>query len=153
VTRFRIHTRTEVTQRDYSDLLRTAARQTLAQQKADPGEVTIVLTDTEHMRSLNRQFMGLDRGTDVLAFPHGEIDPDNARNYLGDVIISLHQAEQQAEQMGHSLEKELALLCIHGTLHLLGYDDSEPPGQEEMQMIQRGILASLKDDLTAVEAR
>jgi probable rRNA maturation factor len=150
VIRFHINTQIDSTQADYSDILRAAARRALQHLEADPTELTIVVTDSEGMRALNRQFTGSESDTDVLAFPHGEIDPDHGRHYLGDIVISLPRAEGQAEEAGHALEMELALLSIHGTLHLLGYDDEGHQEREKMEALQALILASL-DDLLAEE--
>lgn len=153
MSRYHIHVRIEMTRRNYSEVLRAAAQLTLARQDADPTDVTVVLTDSERIRALNRQFLGMDRDTDVLAFPHGEVDPDHGRTYLGDIVISLPQAQKQAKQLGHSLGRELALLSIHGTLHLLGYDDTEPREKQEMETLQREIIAGLDEVLDALREK
>jgi probable rRNA maturation factor len=126
-------------------LLEAAANRTLL--RAYPGgaaDVTIVLTDDEQVRALNRQYLGIDAPTDVLSFPTDEIDPDSGELYLGDVIISYPQAAAQAEAAGHSVEAELQLLVVHGVLHLLGYDHAEQAEQAAMWAVQTEILSSLR---------
>ena len=135
-------------------LIETAARAALQQhaetiqtqgsagELADP-DLSIVITDDQQVQALNRQFLDIDRTTDVLAFPSGEMDPDTGSTYLGDVIVSLPQARKQAESAGHSLEDEIQLLVVHGVLHLLGYDHHDRPGKEKMWAVQTGALISL----------
>lgn len=84
-------------------------------------EVGLVLTGDPEIRRLNWQYRGIDRPTDVLAFPMRE-KRESSYYLLGDVVISIPTARKQALQQGHSLQQELALLIIHGLLHLLGYD-------------------------------
>ncbi len=86
-------------------------------------EVSIVLTDDEQIQQLNKQYRHVDSPTDVLAFAMREgIDADLNPHLLGDIVISVQTAHQQALDVGHSLDIELALLAVHGMLHLLGYD-------------------------------
>ena len=138
-----IHIRT---QRDFSQpgLIERAARETLRHQAVlgDP-DLTIVITDDERLRELNRQYLGLNEPTDVLAFPSKETDPDTGARYLGDVTISLPRAEQQAREAGHSLPDEVQLLVVHGVLHLLGHDHEKPEDKAHMWHAQRQILALL----------
>ncbi|MCS6908499.1 MAG: rRNA maturation RNase YbeY [Anaerolineales bacterium] len=107
------------------------------------GDLTLVLSSDDRIRSLNRQFRGFDAPTDVLSFPFGEINPQSGRKYLGDVVISLDRAREQAAAAGHSLSAELALLAVHGVLHLCGYDHEIPADKEQMWAVQEAILASL----------
>lgn len=83
--------------------------------------LTLVLAGTKRVRALNRKYRQQDKATDVLSFPLREKNPDGCF-YLGDIIIAVPEAAKQARQKGHSLERELNILCIHGFLHLLGYD-------------------------------
>ena len=86
-------------------------------------EVSIMLTDDEQIQQLNKQYRHVDSPTDVLAFAMREgIDADLNPHLLGDIVISVQTAHQQALDVGHSLDIELALLAVHGMLHLLGYD-------------------------------
>jgi len=84
-------------------------------------EVGLVLTGDTEIRRLNRQYRGIDRPTDVLAFPMRE-KRESSDYLLGDVVISIPTARKQALQQGHSLQREMTVLIIHGLLHLLGYD-------------------------------
>ena len=106
-------------------------------------EVSVTFTDNEGIRELNNKFRQIDRPTDVLSFPlfdfDGESDEppvDDIMNMLGDIVISLEKAQEQAEEFGHSFEREVAFLCVHSMLHLLGYDH-EDEGEQKKQMRQR----------------
>lgn len=92
----------------------------------DP-EISLVLCDDAFIQSLNAQYRGKDKPTDVLSFAQG--DPE----ILGDIVISLPAAARQAEAAHWTLENEVALLGVHGLLHLLGYDDETEAGAWEMQ--------------------
>ena len=96
-------------------------------------EVSIVLSDDAQLQTLNRDFRGQDKPTDVLSF-EGQ-DPDGV--YLGDIIISMARCAEQATEANHSLDDELALLTIHGMLHLLGYDHGDDAEREAMWQVQR----------------
>jgi probable rRNA maturation factor len=115
---------------------------------ASPYEVSLVFTDSETVQQLNRDYRGVDEPTDVLAFymlPQKEADssfalpPDDVTR-LGEVIISYPQTVEQAKEQGHATEKELALLIIHGMLHLLGYDHEEPEEEVEMRTRENELL-------------
>ncbi len=123
-------------QQEFSDtgLLERAANLTLEistpltpslEQGHSKYDITIVLTDDAQLHELNREFLGIDAPTDVLSFPSEETDPDSGARYLGDIIISIPRAAQQAGAAGHSVEAEAQLLVVHGTLHLLGHDHAE----------------------------
>src|SRR5262245_41263832 len=91
--------------------------------------LTIVLAGDAAVRRLNRQFRGKDRTTDVLSFPAGgDVLPDGSRP-LGDIVISVPQAARQAVRAGHSLDREIRRLVLHGYLHLLGYDHEVDDGR------------------------
>jgi len=115
---------------------------------APPYEVSLVFTDSETVQQLNRDYRGVDEPTDVLAFymlPQKEVDdsfalPPDGVTRLGEVIISYPQAAEQAREQGHSPERELALLIIHGILHLLGYDHEEPEEESKMRERERDLL-------------
>lgn len=96
-------------------------------------DFTLSFVEPEEIRELNRNYRQVDSVTDVLSFESdGEIDPETGIEYLGDIVICLEQAARQAEQSGHSVENEIALLEIHGLLHLLGYDHMEKDQKDEM---------------------
>jgi probable rRNA maturation factor len=119
------------------------ATATLSYLDAAPGDITLVFTGTKTVQKLNKEFMGVDRPTDVLSFPNGEEDIDTARMYYGDIVLSLSVAEAQAKEAGHSLKEELTLLIIHGILHLMGFDHSNQEDRQRMWFIQDEILNHL----------
>lgn len=108
-------------------------------------EVSVTLTDDEHIHKLNREHRNVDKPTDVLSFPQYEADElDNFDPYetvvLGDIVISLEHARKQSEEYGHSYIRELAFLCVHSVLHLLGYDHIEKEDEKVMLGLQKEIL-------------
>jgi probable rRNA maturation factor len=125
-----------------SEILECAARKTLEHQSLDD-DLTILLTDDAQLHELNKNYLGIDAPTDVLSFPASETDPETARRYLGDVLISLPRAEEQARAVGHTLEAEIQLLAVHGTLHLLGYEHAEAEDKARMWKAQAEILERL----------
>jgi probable rRNA maturation factor len=127
----------------FRDNLTKAAWMTFTHVKAEPGEVTIVLTDPQSVQELNLKFAGKDKPTDVLAFPDLTLDADSGQMYYGDVIIAVSIAKKQAIVADHPLEVELALLTIHGVLHLLGFDHQEPEDRTQMWERQEEILDKL----------
>jgi probable rRNA maturation factor len=116
-----------------------------------PYEVSLVFTDSKTVQQLNRDYRGVDEPTDVLAFymlPQRRADssfalPPDGITRLGEVIISYPQAVAQAKEQGHSPERELALLVIHGMLHLLGYDHEEPEEESKMREKERELLGKM----------
>lgn len=123
---------------------------TAAELEQVEGEVAVTLVDNERIRELNRDFRGIDNPTDVLSFAmneSGEEEPDiyfeeedEAPNMLGDIIISVPRAREQAEEYGHTLQRELGFLVVHGFLHLLGYDHQNEEEEKEMFARQEEIL-------------
>jgi len=124
------------------DLLEQAARAALEHQSAD-GDLTLVLTDDEGLRRLNRDYLGVDAPTDVLSFPASETDPETGRRYLGDILLSIPRAQAQARAAGHPLEDEARLLVIHGVLHLLGHDHASAKEKSKMWKAQGEVLERL----------
>lgn len=120
-----------------------------------PCEVNVLFTDDEGIHQINLDMRGVDRPTDVLSFPMfdlqpgehpGEEDADPATGLipLGDMCISLERTRAQAEEFGHSPERELCYLTVHSVLHLLGYDHlDEGPMKAQMREREEAILASL----------
>ena len=115
---------------------------------SSPYEVSLVFTDSETVKTLNRDYRGIDEPTDVLAFymlpqkgaaSSFALPPDGVTR-LGEVIISFPQAQLQAREQGHSLQRELALLVIHGVLHLLGYDHEEAGEGKKMKAREKELL-------------
>ena len=126
------------------NLLERAAYTALQHEKSDPeSELSIVIDGDEKLRQLNLEFLGIDRPTDVLSFPSDEFDPDEQAVYIGDIIISYPQAENQAAAAGHPVMNEIQLLVVHGVLHLLGHDHADPLEKSRMWAAQTEILADL----------
>jgi probable rRNA maturation factor len=129
--------------------LKKLARQVLKDEGvARPYEVSLVFTDSETVQQLNRQYRGVDEPTDVLAFymlTRKEADnafalPPDGVTRLGEVIISYPQAVAQSAEQGHSTERELALLVIHGILHLLSYDHEKTDDESRMRAREKELL-------------
>ena len=113
-------------------------------------QVSVTFTDNEGIKKINGQYRGIDKETDVLSFPltdfeGGEEPPiDEPQVSLGDIVISLEKAQAQAEEFGHSFEREVAFLCVHSMLHLLGYDHvNSEEEDEQMRSLQRAILEKM----------
>lgn len=113
-------------------------------------EVSVLLTDDATVHAMNRDYRGYDRPTDVLSFALNDPMPDappmpqlpGQPAVLGDVIISVDTAERQANSLGISLEEELALLTVHGILHLLGYEDETEEGAARMRLREQAVLGA-----------
>lgn|SRR5574341_290444 len=123
-------------------LIEHAARAALSHE-AVHGDLTVVLSDDAQLHELNRAYLGVDAPTDVLSFPASETDPETGARYLGDILVSIPRAGEQARAAGHPLETEVQLLVIHGVLHLLGYDHAEPSEKSKMWNTQQEILESV----------
>lgn len=126
-----------------TSFLKQAAQLTLSHLDKPEMDITLRLTNDSEMRQLNQTFRGIAETTDVLAFNQNEIDPETNRLYLGDIIISTECTAKQAMDEGHPLDHEAAILVIHGTLHLLGYDHAEPEQKNEMWKVQKEIFKRL----------
>ena len=119
-------------------------------------EINILLTDDEGIRQVNRTMREIDRATDVLSFPMFDLtpgehpgeedaDPDTGLVPLGDMCISLQRARAQAQEYGHSFEREVCYLCVHSVLHLLGYDHlDEGEMKRQMRAREEEIMKQLK---------
>ena len=111
--------------------------------------VSVTFTDNEGIREKNREFRGIDAPTDVLSFPmydfrKGEKPGRGEICELGDIVLSLERAAEQAQDFGHSFEREVAFLTVHSVLHLLGYDHERSEEEElEMRQHQRAIMKRL----------
>lgn len=130
-------------------LIRRAIAETLAyEQYNNDVEVSVTLTDSENIQDLNLRFRGIDAPTDVLSFPlfdfEGETDEppvDEIQNMLGDIVLNLERTQAQAEEFGHSFEREAAFLTVHSMLHLLGYDhETGDEDEADMRARQRAIM-------------
>lgn len=124
-----------------------ALRLLRAENCPDNTEVSVLLTGDEEIRTLNRDYRGIDSPTDVLSFSQNEgedFGTGEDESPLGDVVISIETARRQAEQRGASLEEEVDLLLVHGLLHLLGYDHAEPEDEKRMFARQDEVLSAKK---------
>ncbi|GAH05660.1 unnamed protein product [marine sediment metagenome] len=142
--------------------LRSVAEQVLVTQDASSKvELGLVITNQERVRQLNRSYLGKDEPTDVLAFSMlpeplatGEseffssfVQPPDGVLHLGEVIISYPQAVIQAEEHQHSVKREIAILIIHGVLHLLGYEHDKPELGHQMRSKEKEILNCIEGGL------
>lgn len=139
--------RKEKTPKELKDLIRKTVNAVLEFEKITvESEMSVLLVDDKSIRELNRDFRQIDRATDVLSFPSGEYPlKENAEFlYVGDMALSLERARRQAEEYGHSYEREVAFLTAHSVLHCLGYDHEEGVEQEkEMFSKQEAILQEM----------
>lgn len=120
-----------------------------------PVEISVLLVDNEAIREINKEHRKVDRATDVLSFPmvemaegkilsdEGDFDMDENLLVLGDIVVSMEKTAEQAEEYGHSFERELAFLVTHGMFHLLGYDHEAPEEEKKMLEKQEEVLALL----------
>lgn len=128
-------------------------------EKTGEAEVSVTFTDDESIRAINRDYREKDQATDVISFSMEEQGEDEVAiigetgpRLLGDIIISVERTKLQAEEYGHSFERELGFLAVHGFLHLLGYDHMNEQDEKEMFGKQEEILTSLGVTRDAHEA-
>lgn len=123
-------------------LVRRCCTAVLVNEKFDgSAEISVKFVKDDEIQQLNREFRNIDRSTDVLSFPLGEngvydINNDTGAKMLGDIVISIDHAIEQADTYGHSLEREIGFLTVHSMLHLLGYDH-ENGGLEAVRMREK----------------
>lgn len=120
------------------------------QETGSEAEVSLIVTGQKQIHELNKAYLEEDRPTDVLSFPMmdtlskvGFVTAPDGKKHLGEVIVSFPQAVLQAEEHGHSVEREISILVVHGILHLLGYDHAEAVETTEMQAREKEILGLL----------
>lgn len=136
---------------ELSALIERAITAALTEEEIDfDCAVSLTYTDNEGIRAINREYREKDAATDVLSFPM--FDPETEEIYaldgtaaeLGDIVISLERAKEQAETFGHSMDREVAFLSVHSTLHLLGYDHERSTEEDAlMREKQRAIMKKL----------
>ena len=117
-------------------------------------EVSVTFTDNEKIQKINNEFRGIDKPTDVLSFPLTDYESadvpfvDELDGSLGDIVISLERAKEQAEEFGHSFDREIAFLTVHSMLHLLGYDHVNNEEEElDMRRRQSDVLTNMGLDI------
>ena len=139
---------------EMTDMIKAVCEAVMAEEECGfDAQISVTLTDNERIRELNREYRGIDRATDVLSFPildfYGDeadarFDYDGDAVMLGDIVISLERAKEQAEEYNHSLRREIAFLTAHSMLHLLGYDHvDDEEGEKIMREKQDKVLNSL----------
>ncbi|MSS64019.1 rRNA maturation RNase YbeY [Velocimicrobium porci] len=145
---------------DYEKLICSVIEETLDYENCPyETEVNVVLTNNKEIQMVNKEFRDMDKPTDVLSFPMLEYDrpsnfedfeeaydcfhPETGELLLGDIMISVERASEQAKEYGHSLEREIAFLTAHSMLHLCGYDHMEDEERVVMEQKQRDILEIL----------
>ena len=133
---------------DIEENVRAAAEKVGELYGVENGEVSVTLTNNEYIHTLNKQYRGIDRPTDVLSFARNESEEPDVEdgpdvNVLGDLVISVERAKEQAADYGHSVKREIAFLTVHGMLHLLGYDHMEEEDRIEMEAEQRFVMEKL----------
>ena len=133
-------------------LIKKAVKETLTEEKFEyPAEISVSFVDNQKIHELNREYREKDRPTDVLSFPMWEKEElsdgsalDGHAVTLGDIIISAEKAQAQAEEYGHSIEREITFLSVHSTLHLLGYDHEVSADDEAyMNKKQEDVLVKI----------
>lgn len=133
-------------------LIKKAVKETLTEEKFEyPAEISVSFVDNQKIHELNREYREKDRPTDVLSFPMWEKEEladgsalDGHAVTLGDIIISAEKAKAQAEEYGHSIEREITFLSVHSTLHLLGYDHEVSADDEAyMNKKQEDVLVKI----------
>lgn len=131
-----------------SDLMEKAAAATLGREgvPTEDVEISITFVDDEEIKELNARYRDIDKVTDVLSFPQFESPeelPEEGEIILGDVVLNVEQAKRQAEEYGHSEEREIIYLFVHSLLHLLGYDHMEEDEKAEMRGAEEEIMNEL----------
>lgn len=124
--------------KDYNKILNHVATTALNSLQLQKKEINIILVDNKQIQELNKQYRDKDVPTDVLTFPDGNY------NNLGDLFISIEKCEEQRINYGHSFERELGFLLVHGLLHTLGYDHQTKEQEEEMATLQEKLLHKAK---------
>ncbi|MCY9513539.1 rRNA maturation RNase YbeY [Paenibacillus apiarius] len=140
------------------ELLERILQEAAQMEDVTEGEVALTFVDDEQIHELNREYRGIDRPTDVLSFAlHESTDEEldilyevedegeleSMSDLLGDIIISTERARAQADDYGHSLEREIGFLFVHGFLHLLGYDHQDEASERVMMDKQEAVLARI----------
>ena len=138
---------------EYVELIKKVLGQAFSTEKIDKLNlyINVILTNPENIRKANNEYRNIDKETDVLSFPmfeKKEIEQmrkkgNNTQDILGDIIISIPRVEEQAEEYGHSFEREFAYMLIHGFYHLMGYDHMTKDEKDEMRKKEENVLNKL----------
>ena len=127
----------------YEDIIEKVVNKALEKEKIKKASCSIIIVDNDYIHKLNKEYRGINRPTDVISFALEDdktmVIPDEIR-LLGDIYISIDKAKEQAKEYGHSLERELCFLAVHGIYHLLGYDHEKEEEEEIMFKKQEEVL-------------
>jgi probable rRNA maturation factor len=124
--------------------VRRAAEAAMRDGEAPPSEISVVLSDDEHIRELNKHHRNMDKPTNVLSFPAARIKaPAGAPRFLGDIVLAFETVEREAREEEKPLENHISHLVVHGVLHLLGYDHEDEDEANLMENRERQILSGL----------
>lgn len=130
---------------DLEELIHTVLSKGAELQKVrEDAEISVLICDADTIHELNRDYRHVDAPTDVLSFAlnEGEDDVPEEETELGDIVINLDRAVAQAKEFGHSKEREMAYLSVHGFLHILGYDHYDPDEKKAMRKAEEDILSA-----------
>lgn len=146
---------------DYEELVKKVIEASMDYEKCPyESEISILFTDDAQIRQINHEFRGIDKATDVLSFPAveyvepgafdhleeddiGNFHPETGELILGDIVMSVEKAIVQAQEFGHSIEREIAFLTAHSMFHLFGYDHMEEAERNIMEQKQSEVLELL----------
>ena len=139
--------------KEYRALIKKAVKHVLEKSALGNGyEISVTVVDNDEIREINREFREIDSATDVLSFPMLEFEQpelpfdDGEADFempLGDIVLSLERAAEQASEYGHSIEREIAFLTVHSMLHLLGYDHMEEADRLQMRAREKQLMKEL----------
>lgn len=138
----------------YLELIEKVIRQAFIEEKIENIKlyINIILTNPENIKNINKQYRNIDKETDVLSFPMFEKEEieelrskgNDIEEALGDIFISLQRVKEQAQEYGHSFERELSYMLIHGFYHLMGYDHMNDNDKVQMREKEEGVLNKLQ---------
>ena len=139
----------------YEEVIKKVLKECFKEEKITNSKlsITITLTNPQNIQEINKEYRNIDKPTDVLSFPMFEKEELDAKiekkdfeyeDILGDIIISIEKVQEQAEEYGHSFERELSYMIVHGFYHLMGYDHIEEEDKKIMRPKEEKILKSLK---------
>ena len=141
--------------KEYKEVIEKVLTKCFEEEKLENSKlyITVTLTNPENIRKINKEYRNIDRATDVLSFPMFEKDEleekikknnFNHIDVLGDLVISIEKVQEQAKEYGHSFERELSYMLVHGFYHLMGYDHIKEEDKKKMRPKEEKILNDLK---------
>ncbi|MDD4781386.1 MAG: rRNA maturation RNase YbeY [Tissierellia bacterium] len=134
----------EITDENMDSIVNAVETTIETEQAVGDFEVSVSFVTNEEIRQLNKAYRNVDSETDVLSFPMDDDEDIEGFIMLGDVIISTEKVIEQAQEFGHSLEREMIYLTVHSMLHLLGYDHMEDEEKEEMRKMEKEVMKKLQ---------